>query len=171
MYKIGLPSGKSIFQLHSEYLRKLEKVAAKNSDSVITFIILTSKSTNSQIKEFFEENSFFGLKKQNVFFTLQDDLPSICLTTGNFLKISKNEYVMSPAGNGNVYDIIFKNNIYSLLEKRNIKYIHIFGVDNVLTRVADPLFIGFLISKNLSCAMKVIVLNNRWSKKIILKTN
>lgn len=42
------------------------------------------------------------------------------------------------------------------MRARGIKHIHIFGVDNCLVKVADPIFIGFSAAKNVDIATKVV---------------
>jgi UDP-N-acetylglucosamine/UDP-N-acetylgalactosamine diphosphorylase len=42
------------------------------------------------------------------------------------------------------------------MDKRGIKHIHAYCVDNCLVRVADPTFIGFAASKDVSIATKVV---------------
>jgi len=42
------------------------------------------------------------------------------------------------------------------MKKRKIDFVHAYGVDNCLVRVADPVFIGFGISKEADCAVKVV---------------
>lgn len=37
-----------------------------------------------------------------------------------------------------------------------VEYVHIYGVDNALIRMADPAFIGFCIAKTAECAVKVV---------------
>jgi UDP-N-acetylglucosamine/UDP-N-acetylgalactosamine diphosphorylase len=65
-YDIGLPSGKSLFQLQAERIRRLEVVAG--GGNAIPWYIMTSGPTRKPTEEFFEENGYFGLQKENVIF-------------------------------------------------------------------------------------------------------
>lgn len=74
-YDIGLPSGKSLFQLQAERIGRLAEVAG---GAGIPWYIMTSGPTRRPTEEFFEKNAFFGLRKEDVIFFEQGESLSIC---------------------------------------------------------------------------------------------
>lgn len=82
-YDIGLPSGKSLFQLHAERILRLQALAERFVDAQvgscrIMWYILTSAATHDATLAFFDRNAFFGLDRSQVFVFQQASLP--CLT-------------------------------------------------------------------------------------------
>ena len=62
MYKIGLPSGKTLYQIQAERVLRLEQMAREKTGSqhaVITMYVMTSEHTMSPTLKFFEEHNFF----------------------------------------------------------------------------------------------------------------
>ena len=92
MYSVGLPSGKTLFQLQAERLLKLqnlaEKALGKPCKAGIAWYIMTSASTIQPTKEFFENNNFFGLNPENVILFQQGTLPCFAFN-GKMLMQSK----------------------------------------------------------------------------------
>jgi UDP-N-acetylglucosamine/UDP-N-acetylgalactosamine diphosphorylase len=92
-FDIGLPSKKSLFQLQGERIKKAEQLSAKKhgKESVtIPWYVMTSGPTRGPTAKFFEENNYFGLKKENVVIFEQGVLPCIS-NEGKILLESKSK--------------------------------------------------------------------------------
>jgi UDP-N-acetylglucosamine/UDP-N-acetylgalactosamine diphosphorylase len=70
---------------------------------------------------------------------------------------SKYQIALSPNGNGGIFDALEQHGILADMKQRGLKHCHIYGVDNVLVKVADPTFIGFASDKNIQCVNKVVL--------------
>lgn len=82
-FDIGLPSGKTLFQLQAERIQRLQALAerfvgADAGSCRILWYILTSAATHAATLDFFEEHAFFGLDRSQVCVFQQASLP--CLT-------------------------------------------------------------------------------------------
>jgi len=173
-YDIDLPSHKSLFQLQAERIGKLQQLASKvhsKEEVVIPWYIMTSGPTRKPTQQFFEEKKYFGLSRNNVIFFEQGTLPCISME-GNILLESKSKVAVAPDGNGGLYAALIGSGVVQDMEKRGVKHIHAYCVDNCLVRVADPTFIGFSAEKDVSIATKVVRKRNaKESVGLILQKN
>lgn len=113
MYSIGLPSSKSIFQLHIERLDRVRVLAAElagpgTAVPRLPVYVMTSESNNNIIQDFFEEKNFFDYPREDIYFFEQGLLP--CLTLdGKIIVQSDEALAMAPDGNGGVFPALQKS--------------------------------------------------------------
>lgn len=153
-YDIGLPSGKSLFQIQAEKIIRLQTVA--KAKKPIPWYIMTSQPTRSATEQFFKDNSYFGLKESQVIFFNQGTLPAFDLKGEKLLLSTPTELVQSPDGNGGLYRALKDNNILQDFKEKGVKHVYMYCVDNVLSKVADPVFIGFAIKHKFELATKAV---------------
>ncbi|TNV79192.1 hypothetical protein FGO68_gene5121 [Halteria grandinella] len=154
-YNIGLPSGKSIFQILTERYIKAQQLAG-GAVQKCKLLIMTSELNHKQTIQFYEENHFFGAVKENVIFFMQSMIPLISSSNGKIIMEEPHKISIGPNGNGALFDAVQRYpEVKAVIE--SVKYVQVIGVDNVLNRLLDPLFIGFTHQNQLQASMKSCV--------------
>lgn len=151
-YPLNLkPYRKSLFQIMAEDI----KLANTTYSTIIHWFIMTSEENDNQTKSFFSLNNYFGYPKEKITFFKQDKLPLVDL---NGKLILQEPYIIKEAsnGNGNVFNSMKKNNIIDILNSENIKWVSFGGIDNVLLKNCDPIFLGLIINNRLQIGSKSI---------------
>lgn len=145
---------KSLFQIQCETLQ----MANIKYNTVIHWYIMTSPDNDSITKVYFEDKKYFGYGKGNVTFFKQDTLPVLDFNSKLILdKAYKVKEVSN--GNGDVFSSLQRYGLIEDMEKKGIKYVFIGGIDNILLKTVDPLFIGLCDIGNCKVASKTITKN------------
>ncbi|KAL0234363.1 hypothetical protein PCE1_001399 [Barthelona sp. PCE] len=148
MYPAGPHSNKSLFQLFAERILRLNKLSGVR----IPFFIMTSLLNDAETKRFFRTNDFFGLSEEDVIFFSQTGLPAMN-KEGELLNNPDGTLTNLPDGNGAIFSVFPVHE----LESRNIEYVHIFSVDNVLVLPCDPIFMHYTHKQEADAALKSVL--------------
>lgn len=151
MYDIGITHPVYIAQRQIENLEEVVRQAGVK----VPLFIMTSEKNDAKTKAFLEEKNYFGYGKENVWFFRQDMAPAADYS-GKVYMESKSRIATSPNGNGGWYLSMAKSGILDVVHEKGIEWLNCYSVDNVLQRMADPVFIGATIAKGCACGSKVV---------------
>lgn len=150
-YEIDVPPRKSLFEFACDNLKEVQKTYGIS----INWYIMTSPSNDLATKNFFYAKDFFNYQKDKIKFFTQDVCPII---DENGKIILENLYTIKTGsnGNGDVFRAFSRAGLIKDLDDNNIKWIFISGIDNILQKLADPIFLGLAVQNNYLIASKTI---------------
>lgn len=155
-----LPSNTiSLFQVLCEricYLQHVRKML-KNITKPLPVYIMTSTINDEETRSFWASHTYFGLSSENVFFFTQGTYPSFTREEDQILLKSKTRLTANPNGNGGFFHALQQSGALHDMMDRKVKGAHVFGVDNVLCQIGDPLFIGFCLVNNIEIGIKCVL--------------
>lgn len=148
LYKIGLPSGRTLFAAQFERVQRVRVLAARhagvNVDTVhAPMLVLTSPATHDATVAALRAAHYYGLPERDVIFFQQGTNPCLSLD-GKVLLEATNRLALAPNGNGAVYEAMASAGVLAELERRGVTSIHQFAVDNALVVPIDPFVVGHM---------------------------
>jgi UDP-N-acetylglucosamine/UDP-N-acetylgalactosamine diphosphorylase len=153
MYPIGPVSQKSLFQIHAEKILALNR----RYGTSVPFLVMTSPATDEETREYFAEQGYFGLPSAAVTFFCQGTMPALDLAAGKLLMETAHELCLSPNGHGGTLQALADQGLLQILEKRGVRQVFYFQVDNPLVKIADPTFLGHHRSMRAEVSSKGVI--------------
>lgn len=151
MFNIGVERELFIFECLINNLLDVTKKAG----AWVPLFIMTSVDNNKETREFFEQHNYFGYSSENVWFFVQEQLPTVD-TNGKLMFSGNGTISTAPNGNGGWYASMAKTGMLKVVQEAKIEWLNVFAVDNVLQRIADPCFIGAVIDSGKVSGAKVV---------------
>lgn len=127
----------------------------KEADAWVPLFVMTSEKNNADTVAFFKEKDYFGYNKDYVFFFVQEMAPSVGYDD-KILMEAKDRLSTSPNGNGGWFSSLVKAGLLDKINELGVKFLNVFAVDNVLQKMADPVFVGATLEAGAVCGSKVV---------------
>jgi UDP-N-acetylglucosamine/UDP-N-acetylgalactosamine diphosphorylase len=160
-YDIEMPSGKTLFQLIAERIRRLQQLACNHhsasnetvgAEPELPLYVMTSPLNHLETVEYFQRNNNFGIQ---VHFFPQGMLPCLDMN-GKIILEGPGLVAMAPDGNGGIYPALEREGMLDRMKETGIQHVHVFSIDNALCRPADPCFVGYCIAMGADVGNKVV---------------
>lgn len=163
-FPIGPVTERTLFQEFCEQIRALHQ----RYGSQIPYGMMTSTATHEDTVALFEEQSQYGLAPEQVTFFCQGNLPAVDLQTGAALLAGPAELALSPDGHGGLLATLHASGWLDDCRDRGVRWIFYHQVDNPLTRLADPVFVGWHIQTQADVSTKVVAKQSAGEKVGVL---
>lgn len=150
-FNMGITKDLFIFQLLMEHTMDIVRLAG----NFIHMYIMTSDINYKDTITFFKEHDFFGYNPEYIHFFVQELNPATDFN-GKILMSSKSSLALSPNGNGGWFSSMHRAGLLDEIFDSSLEWINVFAVDNVLQRIADPVFLGATIESGKMCGAKVV---------------
>jgi UDP-N-acetylglucosamine/UDP-N-acetylgalactosamine diphosphorylase len=144
LYEIGPVSGAPLLQIHFE---KALAVARRYGASMPVYM-MTSPATHDEQVVFLEQHERFGLPEDDVVLFCQGTMPAVDAKTGKLLLAEKDSLFLSPDGHGGTVAALEASGAIEHMRRRGIEHLFYLQVDNPLTPIGDPEFIGYHLLAN-----------------------
>ncbi|KAK6747003.1 hypothetical protein RB195_000320 [Necator americanus] len=138
----------------------LEKMANKEfpqhkGKGKIQWLVMVSKTTEAATRAHLEKVvAASGLSPEQITIFCQSEIPAFD-NEGNLLLSSRHSIVTAPNGNGGLYAALAP--FLPAMKTRGVKYFHVYCIDNILCKVADPHMLGFFIEHGADVVTKTIL--------------
>lgn len=151
MLNVGIHKELYLFE---QLIDNLMQVVRKTG-AWIPLFIMTSEKNNEDTTAFFKANKYFGYNKDYVYFFVQEMAPSVSYGGKIYLE-GKGKVSSSPNGNGGWFSSMARAGLLETIEELGVEWLNVFAVDNVLQKIADPVFVGATLDAGCVCGAKVV---------------
>lgn len=150
-FPIGPLSDAPLFELFARRIL----AARRRFGAALPWYVMTSRANDGATRAFFEQHGYFGLEPRDVFFFSQAMAPALDFE-GRILRSGPGEVFLAPNGHGGTLSAFADSGALADAERRGLRRLSYFQVDNPLASLADPLFLGLHELEGARMSSKVV---------------
>lgn len=145
---LGLPHDLTLFEILVRRLLRLEALGGKLPPSAV----MTGPDNDQATRAWFRDREGPALPDGWPSFFLQSSAPALD-ASGSALLSAPGKLALVPDGNGGIWERLRDCGLLSAWKASGVEWIHVAGVDNLLSLPCDPVFLGFAAGEGqpLSC--------------------
>ncbi len=149
---LGLPDDLVLFEVQVRRLLRLAEICGR----LPPFAVMTGPDNDEATREWFARRVGESLPEGWPEFFLQSSAPALD-ESGKALLSAPGRLALVPDGNGGIWQQLSESGILARWEGAGVRWIHIAGVDNLLSGPCDPVFLGFAHSRGQPLCVKSVL--------------
>jgi UDP-N-acetylglucosamine/UDP-N-acetylgalactosamine diphosphorylase len=150
-YPLGAVSGASLFQILAGGVHRMRERAR----APLPWVLMTGPENDAATRAFFAARAHFGLDPRSVLFACQGTLPALA-PDGSLLLAAPGRLFRNPDGHGGLFRALERAGVLERLGG-GVSTLFTCQVDNALTPIADPAFLGFHLLRRARMSAKAVV--------------
>lgn len=108
----------------------------------LPWYVMTSPQNDAETRAVFAGHAHFGLPEGSIRIFVQGTMPAVDRACGRILLDAPDRIATSPDGHGGLFPALARSGLLAEMRDRGVETFFTFQVDNPLTRVARPEFLG-----------------------------
>jgi UDP-N-acetylglucosamine/UDP-N-acetylgalactosamine diphosphorylase len=149
---LGLPGNLTLFEILVHRLLRLETL----SGSLPPFSVMTGPDNDEATRRWFRERTGPALPEGWPSFFVQSSAPALD-DNGRALLAAPGRLALVPDGNGGIWERLRDTGLLAAWKARGIEWIHVAGVDNLLSLPCDPVFLGHAAAAGQPLSCKTVL--------------
>jgi len=145
---LGLPDDMVLFEIIVRRLLRLGRLSGRTP----SFAVMTGPENDLATRGWFHDREGPVLPSRWPEFFLQSAAPALD-DQGQAILSERGKLALVPDGNGGIWERLSGSGILDAWKASGVEWIHVAGVDNILSLPCDPVFLGFAAKsgQKLSC--------------------
>ena len=150
-FPIGPVTNRTLFEIQAQKIRGL----VRRRGGPVPWYVMTSDATDSETRDAFRANDYYGLDEADVQIFQQDMVPAFDFN-GRLILEQPSRVFESPNGHGGSLTALESSGALDDMDRRGIDTLFFYQVDNPMLKIGDPVYLGFHDESGSEMSCKVV---------------